>query len=103
MSKKDQKNQPKEGLIFFTYAFLFLLGCKASFHRWLERLNTHLIVRWFRFSVAFALSLLAISLVPTFNGSMTSESGKLTLLGALLKSLHRLGSGRLSVDVVPAQ
>jgi hypothetical protein len=73
-----------QGMHIFTYAFLFFLGCKASFHRWLERLNTHLIVRWFRFSVALALCLLAISLVLTFNGSMTSESGKLSLLGALL-------------------
>ena len=73
-----------QGMHIFTYAFLFFLGCKASFHRWLERLNTHLIVRWFRFSVALALCLLAISLVLTFNGSMTSEFGKLSLLGALL-------------------
>ena len=73
-----------QGMHIFTYAFLFFLGCKASFHRWLERLNTHLIVRWFRFSVALALCLLAISLVLTFNDSMTAESGKLSLLGALL-------------------
>ena len=73
-----------QGMHIFTYAFLFFLGCKASFHRWIERLNTHLVVRWFRFSVALALCLLAISLVLTFNGSMTSEFGKLSLLGALL-------------------
>ena len=73
-----------QGMHIFTYAFLFFLGCKASFHRWLDRLDTHLIVRWFRFSVALALCLLAISLALTFNGSMTSESGKLSLLGALL-------------------
>ena len=73
-----------QGMHIFTYAFLYFLGCKASFHRWLERLNTHLIVRWFRFSVALALCLLAISLVLTFNDSMTAESGKLSLLGALL-------------------
>ena len=41
-------------------------------------------MRWFRFSVALALCLLAISLVLTFNGSMSSESGKLTILGAFL-------------------
>lgn len=73
-----------QGMHVFTYAFLFFLGCKASFHRWLERLNTHLVVRWFRFSVALALCLLAISLVLTFNGSMSSESGRLSLLGTLL-------------------
>ena len=73
-----------QGMHIFTYAFLFFLGSKASFHRWLERLNSHLVVRWFRFSVALALCLLAISLVLTFNGSMSSESGKLTILGAFL-------------------
>jgi hypothetical protein len=73
-----------QGMHIFTYAFLFFLGCKASFHRWLERLNTHLVVRWFRFSVALALCLLAIALVLTFNGSMSSVSGKLSLLGTFL-------------------
>ena len=64
----------------FTYAFLFFLGCKASFHRWLERLNAHLVVRWFRLSIALALGLLAICLALTFNGSMSTEAGKLSLL-----------------------
>ena len=48
-----------QGSHVFTYAFLFFLGCKASSHRWLERLNPHLVVRWFRFSFALALGLLA--------------------------------------------
>ena len=73
-----------QGMHIFTYAFLFFLGCKASFHQWLERLDSHLVVRWFRFSLALALSFLAIALVLTFNGSMSSEYGKLVLLGALL-------------------
>ena len=73
-----------QGMHIFTYAFLFFLGCKASFHHWLERLNTHLVVHWFRFSVALALCLLAISLVLTFNGTMSSDFGKLSLLGAFL-------------------
>jgi uncharacterized membrane protein len=73
-----------QGMHIFTYAFLFFLGCKASFHRWIERLNTHLVVRWFRFSVALALCLLTIALVLTFNGSMSSEFGKLSLLGTFL-------------------
>jgi uncharacterized membrane protein YeiB len=68
----------------FTYAFLFFLGCKASFHQWLERLDSHLVVRWFRFSLALALCFLAIALVLTFNGSMSSQYDKLVLLGALL-------------------
>ena len=73
-----------QGMHIFTYAFLFFLGCKASFHQWLERLDSHLVVRWFRFSLASALCFLAIALVLTFNGSMSSESGKLVLLSALL-------------------
>jgi len=73
-----------QGMHFFTYAFLFFLGCKASFHDWLERLNSHLIVRWFRFSIASALSLLSICLVLTFNGSLSAEAGKLSLVSTLL-------------------
>ena len=73
-----------QGMHIFTYAFLFFLGCKASFHRWLERLNTHLVVRWFRFSCALALGVLAILLVLTFNGTMSSDFGKLSLLEAFL-------------------
>ena len=73
-----------QGMHIFTYAFLFFLGCKASFHQWLERLDSHLVVRWFRFSLALALCFLAIALVLTFNGSMSSEYDRLVLLGALL-------------------
>ena len=73
-----------QGMHMFTYAFLFVLGCKASFHRWLEHLDTHLVMRWFRFSCVLALSLLAICLVLTFNGSMSDEFGRLSLLTALL-------------------
>ena len=73
-----------QGMHIFTYAFLFFLGCKASFHQWLERLDSHLVVRWFRFSLALALCFLAIALGLTFNGSMSSEYYKLLLLGALL-------------------
>ena len=73
-----------QGMHIFTYAFLFFLGCKASFHQWLEHLDSHLVVRWFRFSLALALCFLAIALVLTFNGSMSSEYDRLVLLGALL-------------------
>ena len=50
----------------------------------LEQLNTHLVVSWFRFFVALTFGLLAICLVLTFNGSMSAEYGKLTLLVKLL-------------------
>lgn len=73
-----------QGMHIFTYAFLFFLGCKASFHRWLERLNTHLVVRWFRISAALSLGLLAICLALTVNGNISTEIGKLSLLGAFL-------------------
>ena len=84
LSRSQLNGLGAQGMHIFTYAFLFFLGCKASFHQWLERLDSHLVVRWFRFSLALALSFLAIALVLTFNGSMSSEHGKLVLLGALL-------------------
>ena len=73
-----------QGMHVFTYAFLFFLGCKASFHRWLERLDAHLVVRWFRFSVVLALSLLVLDVVLAFNGAISTEAGKLSVLVSLL-------------------
>ena len=73
-----------QGPHIFTYAFLFFLGCKASSHRWLERLDAQLIVRWFRFSFALALGLLAIYLALAFNGILSNEMEKVSLLGSLL-------------------
>ena len=68
----------------FSHISLFFLGCKASSHRWLERLDAQLVVRWFRFSFALALGLLAIYLALAFNGSLSNEFAKLSLLGSLL-------------------
>lgn len=73
-----------QGPHIFTYLFLFFLGCKASSHRWLERLDAQLIVRWFRFSFALALGLLGIYLALAFNGSLSNEREKISLLGSLL-------------------
>ena len=84
LSRSQLNGLGAQGMHMFTYAFLFFLGCKASFHQWLERLDSHLVVRWFRFSLALALCFLAIALVLTFNGSMSSQYDKLVLLGALL-------------------
>mmetsp|Transcript_71303 Transcript_71303/g.168085 ORF Transcript_71303/g.168085 Transcript_71303/m.168085 type:complete len:159 (-) Transcript_71303:722-1198(-) len=65
--------------------FYFFLGCKASFHRWLERLDTHLVVRWFRFSVVLALSLLMVGIVIAFGGGADgAHSVKFSLLMSLL-------------------
>ena len=73
-----------QGPHIFTYLFLFFLGCKASSHRWLEQLDAQLIVRWFRFSFALALGLLGIYLALAFNGSLSNEREKISLLGSLL-------------------
>ena len=73
-----------QGMHIFTYTFLFFLGCKASHHHWLEQLNAHLVVRWFRFSVALVLCMATITLVLIFNGSITTEGNKLYGLTALL-------------------
>ena len=69
-----------QGAHVVTYAFLFFLGCRASAHRWLEQLDNHLAVRWFRVSIVLALSLLVICLVLTINGTMAKEFGKFFLL-----------------------
>ena len=73
-----------QGPHIFTYLFLFFLGCKASSHRWLQRLDAQLIVRWFRFSFALALGLLGTYLALAFNGSLSNEIEKISLLGSLL-------------------
>ena len=73
-----------QGSHVVTYAFLFVLGCRASAHRWFEQLDTHLVMRWFRASILLALSLLAISLVLAFSGTMAKELGKFSLLTSLL-------------------
>ena len=39
-----------QGMHLFTYAFVFVVSCKAAYHRWLERIDTRVAVRWFRVS-----------------------------------------------------
>ena len=73
-----------QGSHVVTYAFLFFLGCRASAHRWFEQLDAHLVMRWFRLSIVLALSVLTISLVLTFSGTMAKELGKFFLLMNLL-------------------
>ena len=73
-----------QGSHVVTYAFLFFLGCRASAHRWFEQLDAHLVMRWFRLSIVLAVSVLTISLVLTFSGTMTKELGKFFLLMNLL-------------------
>jgi fucose 4-O-acetylase-like acetyltransferase len=70
-----------QGMHIFTYAFLFFAGCKASFHRWLERLDTHLAVKWFRFSMFLILCFLALTLTLSFNPDLADKPTRLVFLG----------------------
>ena len=70
-----------QGMHIFTYAFLFFLGCKASFHHWFERLDSHLVMQWFRLSVFLLLSFLSLYLTLSFNTKLVDEPAKITLLG----------------------
>ena len=63
-----------QGMHIFTYLFLFVLGCKASFHRWFERLDAHLVVKWFRLSMFLILASLAFFLSLAFNPSLVNDS-----------------------------
>ncbi len=70
-----------QGMHIFTYAFLFFAGCKASFHRWFERLDTHLVVKWFRFSMFLILCFLGLTLTLSFNPGLVDKPAKLVFLG----------------------
>ena len=69
-----------QGPHIFTYAFLFTLGCKASFHNWLEQLDSHLVVKWFRLSVFLLLSLFGLFMALSFNADLLEKPAKLVLL-----------------------
>ena len=69
-----------QGMHFFTYAFLFFLGCRASYHRWFERLDTHLVLKWFRLSTFLLLSLFGLSMTLSFNPGLVNEPRRLVLL-----------------------
>ena len=69
-----------QGMHVFTYAFLFFLGCRASYHRWFERLDTHLVLKWFRLSTFLLLSLFGLSMTLSFNPGLVDEPGRLFLL-----------------------
>jgi len=68
----------------FTYAILFFLGCKASFHNWFERLDTHLVMKWFRLSIFLLLSLFGLSMALSFNADLFENPATLVLLGHFL-------------------
>ena len=73
-----------QGMHIFTYAFLFFLGCKASFHRWFERLDSHLVVKWFRLSIFLVLSFLSLYLTLSFNSNLVEQFSKFSLIGNFL-------------------
>ena len=78
-------NSPLDGLgtqgsHVFTYAFLFFLGCKAAAHQWLERLDAHLVVRWFRLSVFLSLLLLGICVAVAVTGNFKQQLPGISVL-----------------------
>lgn len=64
----------------FTYALLFFLGCKASFHSWFERLDSHLVIKWFRLAIFLLLSLLGLSMALAFNTDLVDNPRIIVLL-----------------------
>ena len=54
----------------FTYAFLFFLGCKAGCkapcHRWFERHDAHLVVKWIRLSMCLHVSQFGLLMAVLF-------------------------------------
>ena len=73
-----------QGPHIFTYAFLFFLGCKASCHNWFERLDSHLVMKWFRLSLFLLLSLFGLSMVFAFNANLLDSPAMLFLVAYAL-------------------
>ena len=78
-----------QGMHVLTYAFLFFIGCKASFHRWFERLDPHLVIKWFRLSMFLLLSQFGVSMVLltmrlTFNADILNYPVSLILFGQFI-------------------
>ena len=69
-----------QGPHVFTYAFLFFLGCKASYHQWFERLDTYLVMKWIRLSLFLLLSVLGLSMALSFNANLIDKPAKIVLL-----------------------
>lgn len=73
-----------QGMHLFTYAFLFFVGCKASFHQWFERLDTHLVVKWLRLSTFLLVSQFGLYMTLSFNDKISQSQASLMLLGNFL-------------------
>ena len=70
-----------QGPHVFTYAFLFFLGCKASCHRWFERLDGHLVLKWIRLSMFLLLSQFGLSMAVSFNNGLLEKDASLVFPG----------------------
>ena len=70
-----------QGPHVFTYAFLFFLGCKSSCHRWFERLDGHLVLKWIRLSLFLLLSQFGLSMAVSFNNGLLERDTSLVFPG----------------------
>ena len=70
-----------QGPHIFTYAFLFFFGCKASYHRWFERLDGYLVVKWIRLSMFLLLSQFGLSMAVSFNAGLLEKPALFALAG----------------------
>lgn len=78
-----------QGMHVFTYAFLFFIGCKASFHHWFERIDPHLVIKWFRLSMflllsQFGFSMVLLNMTLTFNIDIFKNPASLILFGQFI-------------------
>ena len=73
-----------QGMHIFTYGFLFFLGCKASFHKWFEQLDAHLVMKWVRLSTFLLLSQFGLSMTLSYNADLLENPTRIVLLGNFL-------------------
>lgn len=78
-----------QGMHVLTYAFLFFIGCKASFHHWFERLDPHVVIKWFRLSMflllsQFGISMVLLNMTLTFNTNIFNNPASLILFGQFI-------------------
>ena len=84
LAKSPLNGLGAQGMHVFTYAFLFFLGCKASFHRWFERLDPHLVIKWIRLSMFLLLSLFGLFMTLSFHADLLDNPARFALLGNFL-------------------
>ena len=85
-----------QGMHLFTYAFLFFVGCKASFHDWFERLDTQSVIKCLRLSIFLLLIQLGLSMAflnraLLFNANVLSKPVVLIVFGQFVYPLIALG------------